>query len=103
VPLPALDTINDPERIFDIFQTIGQSNIASTCDVMGITAGSRARSPALANQCARFGLYPNSNNALDSLDFVADVRSRVNSMYTASGIRDFMCSNVALAVFTPDC
>ena len=103
VPVPMLDTIQDPERVFDIFQTIGQSNIASTCDVMGISAGSRARSPALANQCARFSLYPNINNALNSLDFVVDVRSRVNSMYTASGLRNFMCNNIALAIFTPNC
>jgi hypothetical protein len=103
VPLPLVDTINDPERIFEIFDTIGQSNIASTCDVMGITAESKARSPALNNQCARFGLYPNINNSLNALDFVADVRDRVNSMYTASGIRSFMCSNIALAVFSPDC
>jgi hypothetical protein len=103
LPTPMLDTINDPERVFDILQTIGQSNIASTCDVMGITEGSRARSPALANQCARFALYPNINNALNSLDFVADVRTRVNSMYTASGLRSFMCSNITLAVFAPNC
>lgn len=103
VPLPAVDTINDPERIFEMFKTIGQSNIATTCDVMGITAGSRARSPALDNQCARFGLYPNINNSLNALDFVADVRTRVNSMYTASGLRGFMCNNIALAVFSPNC
>ena len=103
VPMPMIDTINDPERVFDVLQTIGQSNIADTCDVMGITSGSRARSPALANQCARFGLYPNINNSLNALDFVADVRSRVNSMYTASGLRSFMCNNIALAVFTPNC
>ena len=103
VPLPLVDTINDPERVFEMFNTIGQSNIAATCDVMGITAGSRARSPALANQCARFGLYPNVDNSLNALDFISEVRGRVNSMYTASGIRDFMCSNIALAVFTPDC
>lgn len=103
LPLPAIDTINDPERIFGALQTIGQSNIATTCDVMGITAGSRARSPALANQCDRFGLYPNINNSLNAMDFIADVRSRVNLMYTASGLRSFMCDNIALAVFTPNC
>lgn len=103
VPLPAVDTIVDPERIFGILNTIGQSNIASTCDVMGISSDSRARFPALANQCARFGIYPNINNSLNAFDFVTQVRSRVNSMYTASGLRNFMCSNIALAIFTPDC
>ena len=68
VPIPMIDTINDPERVFDMLQTIGQSNITTTCDVMGITA-----------------------------------ESRVNSMYTASGLRNFMCSNIALAVYTPNC
>jgi len=103
LPLPTLDTINDPERIFDALQTIGQSNIAATCDVMGITAESRARSPALANRCARFGLYPNINNSLNALDFVTDVRNRVNSMYTASGLRSVMCNNIAPAEFTSTC
>ena len=103
LPVPVLDTISDPERVFDILETIGQSNIAATCDVMGITATSRARSPALENQCARFGIYPNINNALNSLDFIADVRVRVNSMYTASGLRDFMCSNIALGLVSPNC
>ena len=103
LPVPTIDPIHDPERIFEILQTIGQSNIAATCDVMGITSGSRVRSPALDNQCARFGLYPNINNSLNALDFVAEVRGRVNSMYTASGLRSFMCDNIALAVFSPNC
>jgi hypothetical protein len=103
VPTPAMETILDPERLFESMTVIGQSNIADACTSMGISQAARDRSPALANQCARFGIYPNINNALNSLDFIADVRGRVNSMYTASGLRSFMCSNIALAVFAPNC
>ena len=103
VPAPVADTIADPDRIFSILNTIGQSNIANTCDIMGITPANRARYPALANQCARFGIYPNINASLNSAAFVGQVRNRVNSIYTASGLRDFMCSNIALAVFSPQC
>jgi hypothetical protein len=103
VPTPAVDTILDPERLFEAMTVIGQSNIADACTSLGISQAGQARSPALANQCARFGIYPNINNALNSLDFISDVRNRVNSMYTASGLRSFMCGNIALAVFAPNC
>ena len=103
VPTPAVDTILDPERFYEAMTVIGQSNIADACTSLGISQAGRARSPALANQCARFGIYPNINNTLNSMDFIADVRGRVNSMYTASGLRSFMCSNITLAIFAPNC
>ena len=89
--------------MFGVLNTIGQSNIAGACDVMGITGTSRARFPALANQCARFGIYPNIQAQLDVAQFVRQARDRVNTMYTASGLRSFMCNNIALAVFSPSC
>jgi hypothetical protein len=103
IPTPVADTIFDPERTFDALTTIGQSNIANACNTMGISATSRARSPALANQCARFGLYPNVTTQWQVAEWVEQARNRVNLMYTASSLRAFMCSNIALAVFTPDC
>lgn len=102
-PAPLADTVADPERVFGILKTIGQANIASTCQEMGISAESQARFPALANQCARFGIYPNINAALDAAEFVGNIRTRVNAMYTASALKNFMCSNIALAAFAPEC
>ena len=103
VPGPVVDTINDPDRVYGILNTIGQSNVANTCQIMGISAANQARYPALANQCARFGIYPNINATLNMASYVGQVRGRVNQMYTASGLRGFMCSNIALAVFSPNC
>ena len=103
IPTPAVDTIFDPERTFEALTVIGQSNIADACNTMGISASSRARSPALANQCARFGIYPNIQAQWDAAALVRQARDRVNQIYTASGLREFMCSNVALAVFSPNC
>jgi hypothetical protein len=94
VPLPALDTINDPDRILGIFRTIGQSNIADTCQTMGITAASRARFPALANQCDRFGIYPNINRTLNAPNLVTNIQSNVSTL------RTWMCNNIALGLFT---
>lgn len=103
LPTPVTDTILDPERIFDALKIIRQSEMANVCNTMGISASSVSRSPALSNQCARFGIYPNIQAQWDAAEFVRQARDRVNAMYTASGIRSFMCSNIALAVFSPDC
>jgi hypothetical protein len=103
IPTPVADTILDPEGVFESLTTIGQSNIANACNTMGISASSRARSPALANQCARFGLYPNVTAQWEVAEWVQQARDRVNLMYTSSSLRTFMCSNIALAIFTPDC
>jgi hypothetical protein len=103
LPTPVVDTIFDPERTFDALKIIRQSEMADVCNTMGISATSVARSPALANQCARFGIYPNIQAQWDAAGFVRQARDRVNQMYTASGIRSFMCGNIALAIFSPDC
>lgn len=103
LPTPVADTISDPERIFDALKIIRQSEMTNVCNTMGMSASSVARSPALSNQCARFGIYPNIQAQWDAAEFVRQARDRVNAMYTASGIRSFMCGNIALAVFSPDC
>lgn len=94
VPVPALDTINDPDRLLGIFKTIGQANIAATCQTMGITAESRDRFPALANQCARFGIYPNIGRSLAAADRLTNVQSSLSSL------RTWMCSNISLGLFS---
>lgn len=103
LPQPVLDTIADADRIFNATKTIGQSNIATACDDFGISAAVRARFPAIANQCARFGIYPNINATLDFPGRVSNVLNRVNAMYTASGLRNFVCGNVVLSVISSDC
>lgn len=103
LPSPVADTILDPERVFEALKIIRQSEMSTVCNTMGISASSVARSPALSNQCARFGVYPAAQLQWDAAGLVQQARDRVNQMYTASGIRSFMCSNIALAVFSPDC
>ena len=94
VPVPAIDTINDPDRILGIFNTIGQNNIAITCQTMGITAESRARFPALANQCDRFAIYPDISRALNSANTLVNVQNSLSSL------RSWMCENISLGFFT---
>jgi hypothetical protein len=94
VPTPAIDIINDPDRVLGIFNTIGQSNIANTCQTMGITDESRARFPALANQCDRFGIYPNISRSLNSANTLVNVQSSLSSL------RTWMCDNISLGLFT---
>jgi len=103
LPTPIANTILDPERLFEALKTIRQSEIGNVCQTMGVSASSIARSPALSNQCARFGIYPNAQATWDAANLVRQARDRANQIYTASGMREFMCSNIALAVFSPDC
>jgi len=79
-----------------VLRPINAGNITGTCNTMGFDANLRARFPNLDTQCLRLGQLPNytAHKA---------ITSRLGSMYTASGIRNFICSNVTLAVLAPNC
>lgn len=96
LPSQIREGIADPARVFDVLRPINASNITATCDTMGFDAGLRARFPNLDTQCLRLAQLPNyaAHKA---------ITTRLGSMYTASGLRNFICSNVTLAVLAPSC
>jgi len=95
--------LEDADDAFDVADAAIERLLSGDFQPMRVSASAIARSPALSNQCARFGIYPNAQATWDAADFVRQARDRVNQIYTASGMRQFMCSNIALAVFSPEC
>lgn len=96
LPSQIRDGIADPARVFEVLRPINAGNIANTCNEMGFDANLRARFPNLDTQCLRLAQLPNYTAH-------KGMTARLGSMYTASGLRNFICSNVTLALLSPNC
>ncbi|HJR71121.1 MAG TPA: hypothetical protein VKA43_13850 [Gammaproteobacteria bacterium] len=100
LPASLADTIRDPQHVLDALQSVTP---ASACVRVGLDNTVRSRFPGVDGLCDRIEALPDDVQVRAMAERVTTTTSRVLNMFTTSGLRDFMCGNIALAVLAPDC
>ena len=92
--------IADPQQILGGLQSVTAAN---ACSALGVDASLRSRFPDLNAICTRIAGLPSDGMLKTVGSNVSSIQNRVNDMYTATGLRNFVCNNVTLAALSPDC
>jgi len=100
LPEQLTSIIQDPQQIFAGIQQVTPS---TACATLGIDASLRSQHPQLNNICNRIANLPSDQAVQNVAGTVSAVRNRVNSIWTASQLRSFICDNVTLALLAPGC
>jgi hypothetical protein len=100
LPTSLTNVIRDPQQMLDALQQVSAAN---ACNQLGLDASVRGRFPNIDNLCARLATLPNDQQVREVAGRVVTVANRVQSIFSGSQLQAFVCSNVALAVLSPDC